>query len=151
MSIEVKEQLSTVLVGAVSKTVEAVETAAGFLAAQAPDVIEQLLMWHLVNSLLLCVTGVVVLYMLQRILRSCTGKGAAVDPDDTYHYGYKQTLTHDSKGNQCPRTIATVIVSAVVFMIGINLITGSMDWLQILVAEKIWLMEYAADMVKKVK
>jgi hypothetical protein len=151
MSIETSGELNAVLIGAVTKTVDAVETAAGFLAAQAPDVIEQLLMWHLVSSLLLCVTGIVVLYVLQRVLRSCTGKGARVDPDDAYHYGYKQTLTHDGKGNQCPRIIGTVIASIIVLTIGINLITGNMDWLKIFVAEKIWLMEYATDMVKKVK
>jgi hypothetical protein len=142
------DELNAVLIGAVNKTVEVFDTAAEFLEAQAPEVLEQLLMWNLVSSLVSFVTGIVVLYALQHFVRKYSGKGARVNPDAEYCRDRKQTLTHDENGNICPRTMLTFTVVSIAGSVAFAAVVNNMDWLQILVAEKIWLLEYAAKMIK---
>jgi hypothetical protein len=142
------DELNAVLIGAVHKTVDVFDTAAEFLAAQAPEVLEQLLMWNLVSSLMSFVTGIVVLYALQHFVRKYSGRGARLNPDSEYCKDHKQTLTHDENGNICPRTLLTFTVVAIAGSVAFAAVVNNMDWLQILVAEKIWLLEYAAKMIK---
>jgi hypothetical protein len=142
------DELNAVLIGAVNKTVEVFDTAAEFLEAQAPEVLEQLLMWNLVSSLVSFVTGIVVLYALQHFVRKYSGKGARVNPDAEYCRDRKQTLTHDEAGDICPRVMITFTVVGIAGSVAFAAVVNNMDWLQILVAEKIWLLEYAAKMIK---
>jgi hypothetical protein len=142
------DELNAVLIGAVNKTVKVFDTAAEFLEAQAPEVLEQLLMWNLVSSLLAFVTGIVVLYALQHFVRKYSGKGARVNPDAEYCRERKQTLTHNEMGDICPRTMLSFTVVAIAGSVAFAAVVDNMDWLQILVAEKIWLLEYAAKMIK---
>jgi hypothetical protein len=145
-----ESQLDTALAAAVTKTVDSIDTAADFLAAQAPDIIAQLLLWHGIKSALLCVLGIGVIYAIQHVARRYSGQGALIDPDSGLHKNnHLQTLTHDGSGEWCPRVIAAVFVGCLGTVMGIDLTVNNLDWLQILVAEKIWLLEYAAKMIKK--
>lgn len=152
MSIETSDELNTVLIGAVTKTVDAVETATEFLAAQAPEVIDQLLMWHMVKSALLCMIGVLVLSTLVFCKRSWVGKGDKKDPTKGYDYQNRYaTSTHDGDGDISGVGTIILMSAGLIGIVGSMIIGHNMDWLQILVAEKIWLMEYATDMVRKVR
>jgi hypothetical protein len=148
--MKVESPLDIALAEAVTKTVDSIDTAAGFLAAQAPEVISQLLLWHGIRSALMCVLGIVILYALQHLARSCTGPGDKIDHDSELHRNnHLQTLTHDGNGEWCPRVIGTVFAGSLGIVMGIDLTISNLDWLQILVAEKIWLLEYAAKIIKK--
>ena len=148
--MKVESQLEIALAEAVTKTVDSIDTAAGFLAAQAPEVISQLLIWHGIKSALICVLGIVILYALQHVARRYSGQGAKIDPDSELHKNnHRHTLTHDNNGELCPRIIGTVFAGSLGIVIGIDLTINNLGWLQILVAEKIWLLEYAANIIKK--
>jgi hypothetical protein len=148
--MKVESQLEVALAKAVTKTVDSIDTAAGFLAAQAPEVISQLLLWHGIKSALVCAIGMVMLYVIQYIGRHYLGPGDKIDPGkEDRENNYRQTLTHNEDGEWCVRTLFTACVGVIGFFIGLNLITSNLDWLQILVAEKIWLLEYAAKIIKK--
>lgn len=145
-----ESQLDTALAAAVTKTVDSIDTAAGFLAAQAPEVISQLLLWHGIRSALICVLGMVMLYLIQYLGRHYMGPGAKIDlGKEDRDNNHRQTLTHNEDGEWCVRTLFTACAGVIGFLIGLDLITSNLDWLQILVAEKIWLLEYAAKMIKK--
>ena len=148
--MKVESQLEVALAEAVTKTVDSIDTAAGFLAAQAPEVVSQLLIWHGIKSALTCVLGIGVLYAIQHVARRYIGQGALIDLDSKLHRNnHLQTLTHDSKGEWCPRVIGTVFAGSLGIVMGIDLTINNLDWLQILVAEKIWMLEYAAKIIKK--
>ena len=148
--MKVESQLEVALAEAVTKTVDSIDTAAGFLAAQAPEVISQLLIWHGIRSALLFVLGITVLFAIQHSARHYSGQGTLIDPDSGLHKNnHLQTLTHDGNGEWCPRVIGAVFIGGLGIVMGIDLTVNNLDWLQILVAEKIWLLEYAAKIIKK--
>ena len=51
MNESMKDQANQILLDILQNTVEAADTAVEFSKAQIPDIVEQLLMWHLVESL----------------------------------------------------------------------------------------------------
>ena len=148
--MDAQTELTEALAGAVTKTVGAVETAAGFLSAQAPEVIEQLLMWNLVKSSLLFFLGLLFIYTAHIFIKKWPGVGDIINPNALYHSDkrYEPTLTHDYYGDVSVSGIFLSIFVAAILFIGISLMLSNLDWLKILLAEKIWLMEYAAYMVK---
>jgi hypothetical protein len=148
--MKVESQLEVALAEAVTKTVNSIDTAAGFLAAQAPEVISQLLIWHGIKSALMFALGIAILYAAQHFSRRYVGKGVKIDPtSDQKRDNYRQTFTHDENGDWCARTIITGFVGVLSIIAGVSFIIDNLDWLQILVAEKIWLLEYAAKIIKK--
>ena len=146
--MKVESKLEVALAEAVTKTADSIDTAAGFLAAQAPEVIAQLLIWHGIKSAILCALGIVMLYIMQHLVRNCSGKGARINPDYPTKGNCRQTLTHDRDGELCPRTTITAGMAILGIVICLDLTLNNLDWLQILVAEKIWLLEYAAKIIK---
>tara|TARA_R110002126_G_C10175709_1_gene474366 strand:+ start:40 stop:477 length:438 start_codon:yes stop_codon:yes gene_type:complete len=145
--MKLQSELDTALAEAVIKTVDGIDTAAGFLAAQAPDIIEQLLFWHGIKSALMFVFGIALLFTLQYLARRYIGKGP-IRECGSPGGRYEQTLTHDGDGEICPRTVFTIMIGFFPVVFGIALTIGNLDWIQIIVAEKIWLLEYAAKMIK---
>ena len=148
--MDAQTELTAAIAGAVTKTVGAVETAAGFLSAQAPEVIEQLLMWNLVKSSLLFFLGLVFLYTAYIFSKKWVGVGVIINPNTHYSSDkrHEPTLTHDRYGDVSLIGIYLWIFVAAILFIGISLMLSNLDWLKILLAEKIWLMEYAAYMVR---
>ena len=148
--MDAQTELTAAIAGAVTKTVGAVETAAGFLSAQAPEVIEQLLMWNLVKSSLLFFLGLLFIYTAHIFSKKWDGVGVIIRPDTPYdsRKRHEPTLTHDRYGLLNAYGIFLSLFVAASLFIGISLMLLNFDWLKILLAEKIWLMEYAAYMVR---
>lgn len=137
------EQLEKDLAALIQKTMEGVDTAAEVLTQEIPEVIYQLLLWHGISSLISTLVGVVVLIALYVVLKKYGGQGEFIKE---YSYGerYKETITHDEHGELDERVFFTAAASVMVFcftMASINL-----AWLKILIAPKVWLLEYAAKL-----
>jgi len=128
------EQLQNALAEIIQKAITTGEAAAEFLVAETPDVVYQLLLWYGVKTGLLCLTGLMLVsanvYMALKILKN--PRGWYID-----EYGYMSVAG-----------IAFTIASVFFMSIGGALFFENHDWLQILIAPKIWLLEYAAELVK---
>ena len=130
------EQLQQALLQLIEKSLLAVEKGAEFLGDEIPDVINQLLLWYSIKSFLFFLTGVGIGYVTVRYCKR-------------FHAGYTQELKDRSTPHTDSDWFAAWMFTGVIggfltaYCIFINL-----DWLQILVAPKIWLIEYAADLVK---
>ncbi len=113
-----KDQTEQVLATLLERAVQGIEEAVAFSQAQIPDVVEQLLVWEMVHSAILMCIGIVILVF----------SSAAFFRSSEYDGGMK---------------IASISLMALGFFMAIS----SLDWLQILIAPKLYLLEYAAKLV----
>lgn len=136
MNDQLQQSLSQILDQAVS----GVQAGVSLLSAELPDVIHQLLMWKMIENLILCAGGIIFTVGAIRWIAKNSGKGKE---DGTK---YKATLTHDERGDIAPWI--PVLIFPLVLIIVIAIITINITWLQILIAPKVYLIEYAASLVK---
>jgi hypothetical protein len=117
------DELQKALAAILNKTTSAAEAGIGFLQGQIPEVIHQLLVWKAVESGLiftLCLIGACVL----------TWVGCRLAKDDDFGFN----------------PLAMFPFFGVVLCV-LGVITN-FDWLQILLAPKVYLIEYAAHLAK---
>lgn len=127
------EQLQNAVAEILERTINGIDSSVAFMQAELPDVISQLLMWYGVKSALLTVIGVALLF----ILIALDIKALKLIKGDEFNGADDVLLLWGLIG-----TMFRLITYPFVFML------MSFDWLQIWIAPKIWLMEYAASIVK---
>lgn len=119
------EELNTALATLIEQATTGIDASVSFLQAELPDVIYQLLLWHGAKSGIFFVLGIIGLtYFLRMFIKGCKGVSRiGWDKNDAY--------------------IIAGVIGAVFSFRFINL-----TWLQIWIAPKVWLLEYAASLVK---
>ena len=130
------EQLQNALSGLLTKTMEGVETASTFLVAELPDVVYQLLLWYGVRSIVETVLAIsCVLFYIKlekKLYPFIKGKcDKSYDSDFAFYFGYLGM-------GSIPRAILLAVAYKHM----------SLDWLQIWIAPKIWLLEDSATLIK---
>lgn len=127
--------LTQALANLINSSVEAAQKGGEFLAAQLPDVIRQLLLYKAASSGILClfgfvliIAGLVNMYCIRKLFLEGSYKERY---GDLSSWGYFR---------------AFLTVFALVF--GIVVFFTSWDWLEILLAPKLYLLEYATDLIK---
>lgn len=131
------EELNTALARLIEQATTGIDASVGFLQAQLPDVVVQLLMWHGVKSGLLFAIGWVALFFLirtdVRLGKRCWNsvKGKPTYDQDDFWFGYCLAGT-------------VARVAYIPFLI----VAIDLTWLQIWIAPKVWLLEYAANLVR---
>ncbi|EBO4170085.1 hypothetical protein DKN16_18370 [Salmonella enterica] len=134
-----EEQANKILVELLQKAVGGIDAAVSFSQAQIPDIVHQLLVWNLVSSLLLQLLGVVMVagafFALSHAMR-CRRRG---DEWTRFMPGSSSTsIAYDL-------CFPAFIVSSA---IGVVIAICSFDWLKIWLAPKLYLLEYAASLIK---
>ena len=123
------EQLQAALADLLDKANSGIDAGATFLQAQLPDVIQQLLVWKLVASGLSCLLSVSMLISIS--------------------YGYYRLVKWDIGGGAYDKGFASFMAGWIAAAgIGGAWVLFSLDWLQIIIAPKIYLIEYAASLAK---
>lgn len=119
----------------IEKAMSGVDTATSFLAAEIPDVVQQLLLWNMVKSGAACAFGLllIVLWIIAEVKTFKICK----EHDEKHRYDSWFEVYYLTIGS-----IVRLLLLAVVYY-SINL-----TWLQIWIAPKVWLIEYAAKMMK---
>lgn len=112
------------------RVLDGVDKTAGFFEDQLPDYIEQLLMWHAVWSAVWFTFGILVLVVW------------CVLP--WFFKAFRDEFLKD-----VDLAGFYVMSSVVVFFVCSIIIGFNFDWLQILVAPKVWLVEYASNLMVK--
>ena len=124
------ESLNEALATLINQATTGIDASMGFLQAEIPDVIVQLLMWHVVKSGIFCVAGLVIFYFLARA---------------SHKYGIfiKDEIKKDIDGVFLLLPYGLAHLLYLFPLVWINF-----TWLQIWIAPKVWLLEYAASLVK---
>jgi len=117
------------------RALNGIDKAVEFSQAQIPDVIEQLLMWKMIESILWNVAALAIFVVFIAWQWVCFGKPAWVYVDENKD----NNLYEGGLGMWFFGSVLLIIV-IVIFM--------NFDWLQIMIAPKLYLLEYAADFVK---
>lgn len=135
------EQLQQALTVIINKTMNGVDAGVNFLSAEIPEVIHQLLIWKMVESLAAFIAGVLLIIGTAWFLYKHT-RQVKVD-----QYRMKPTWILDGSGEVHPGIIGVAIGSMFTIGFGIDGVTN-LTWLQICLAPKLFLVEYAASLVK---
>ena len=129
-----KEELQKALGELLSKANSGIDTAGEFLASELPDVIQQLLMWHGIYNLTLFLisfaAAIIATTLTVKVFLNMKVEG---------HWSANDTNTELSGTGGSSLILSVILV--VLFLFTINL-----QWLQIWVAPKVWLLEYAAKL-----
>lgn len=153
--------LDEALTRLINRSVDAAESVAGditnatgtaldFLAAEIPDVIQQLLVWHAIESFIWFFPGVLLLASPWFVYWKWGGRGEPTEPAYSGEARFKETFTHGYDG--CidqDALFALLLCGAVATLAGLVVTLGNLDWIKILVAPKLYLLEYARVLVTR--
>lgn len=134
------EKLQEAITEMIVKVNDGVDASTAFLSAELPDYIQQLLMWHAILSFLLFITailfvGIAVIIQFKVILMK--------DSEGKLKFREKYSHIRDGHSTIALMSFLLWLSTAMFFTFSINL-----TWLQIWIAPKVWLVEYAANLVK---
>lgn len=133
---ETIDKLSQLLVDTVTKVEGGIEKGIDFAQQQMPDVIHQLLVWNMVQSLICWIFGLFLEGVSLFFWSQAFKFRALHDTDRTKYRNY------DDKAFS--RGFIGIILQAPAIM----LIVLNWDWLQIWLAPKVWLIEYVSHLVR---
>lgn len=122
------EALQNTLNEFLQKAMAGIDASADFLAAELPDVISELLLWYGVYNFLLMLGGITIAIV--------------------FYFGMKKlwTVTRDHPDGDF---VFGLTAACSVFAVGIPVaVMINIEWLQIWIAPKLWLLEYSANLVK---
>lgn len=119
------EQLQQAITKMIEKALSGLDAGAEFLAGEIPDVVMQLMLWNGVRSMLMCIFGILFIIAGAYIVKR-----------------YHKSVADSCSGGAEPLMLFTHAWPA------IGLFFVNIEWLQILIAPKVWLIEYAASLVK---
>jgi hypothetical protein len=136
------EQLQTAVATLIEKSLKAFESGADFMAAEIPDVVHQLLLWHATMSAIKM--GAWVLTIIVIIGGNIYQYKWWNTKVEWRSYGGETRTGTRFERNDSP---AMMNMFQILWVIPLGALFN-LEWLQIWVAPKVWLIEYAARMVK---
>jgi len=140
------EQLQTALTQIIDRAISGIDASADFLSAELPDVISQLLLWYGIESLIYFILFLILsVIMPMACLRlSATVKKSRDDGEEWTKRCGNSSITSGSYDAISGLLRFSLVLSPIFLIIALN----SLEWLQIMIAPKIWLLEYASNLVK---
>lgn len=138
------EILQTSLIEILNKTINGIDASVSFLQAEIPDVVSQLLTWYAVKGVLLATTGVLLLIAYAVLVK----KAVDSKPDEGTNIFWERWSHKDNAEFSLGWCFILGAVGVFVSIFSLLMISNIMDTLQIVVAPKIWLIEYASSLIK---
>ncbi|QJR79634.1 hypothetical protein CA267_001885 [Alteromonas pelagimontana] len=132
----------------IEKANNGIDSAGSFLQAELPEYINQLLLWHSIHSLVLAVIGMALMaspILILRKTRSLMPKPPQNREETSWAYewwSFDKAPELNHLGVMV--WISSGLLSLCMLCVGAGLI--NLDWLQIWLAPKVWLVEYAAKL-----
>ncbi|MCI3734437.1 hypothetical protein MQA00_10870 [Escherichia coli] len=148
-----QEGANKILVDLLQKASDGIDSAIAFSQAQIPDVVHQLLVWNMVDSLIKTLIAIstiplVIWFMKKQCKKVEIGKfdneGRSWDNGQPK---YKPTMIWESDGRLSGFVLPLVAVFILWFSFIISVV-ANMTWLKIWLAPKLYLIEYAASLIK---
>ncbi|HGH4643582.1 TPA: hypothetical protein ACJIWE_000707 [Enterobacter roggenkampii] len=139
------EQANKILVDLLQKASNGIDAAVSFSQAQIPDVIHQLLVWNFASSICAQVFGLLVVIACPFPTKAILSRYAkAKVKDETWvidqSFDYTKSMSFSA--------FCALVMCAVAFFVGVLMVATNFDWLKIWLAPKLYLIEYAASLVK---
>ncbi|MDP1297891.1 hypothetical protein Q6301_20160 [Klebsiella quasipneumoniae] len=147
------EQANKILVELLQKASNGIDTAVTFSQAQIPDVIHQLLVWNFTKSLVCTLLMVLTIpFVVKFAMAMFRRQQDGVFDNEGYSWDrgrpkFKPTLIWQEDGDLSPLTVIFGFAIGLYCLI-LLLAIFDMTWLKIWLAPKLYLIEYAASLVK---
>lgn len=132
------EQAQQLLVDLIQKASNGIDGAVAFSQAQIPDVVHQLLVWNFASSIITQVVCVLVITSIVFVILKSISDRKKGEEWTSGDYGLS-SIAFDA---------VIFICSIVITPIAILVFLFNFDWLKIWLAPKLYLIEYAASLVK---
>lgn len=132
------------LIKMIDITVQNMSDVIAFSKQQIPEVIHQLLMWNLIESLTWFCVALLSTYPVCRFLRN----QATRKPLNNSFRDYKVTMVYDSSGRQHAGVIVYILLCLAYGVFSLSALTD-LTWLKIWIAPKLYLLEYGAKLISK--
>lgn len=150
------EQMQEALTEIIKKASGGIDASMSFLSREIPDVVQQLLLWNVVKSGFLFAIGLMLLCAAVVLWRAKIGMSKS-EAREAYKngepwtrfggYGSVTSIEYDAI-MALPEYGKNRIPAAALMILGLIWLTSNLGWLQIILAPKIWLIEYAASLAK---
>lgn len=148
-AVTASQGLEGALVDIIQQVSGGVKQGVDFLQAEIPDVVRQLLVWKLVSALVYAVFGIGVIAVSVALMFKALKKPQPIKPDAHSRYGnYPLSLCYDEDGDTHPGILFIPLVLTGFIIFGLGYASNVMTAVQIYIAPKVWLIEYAASLVK---
>lgn len=135
------EQLQQSLVKIITQATESIDASVSFLSGQLPDVIGQLLQWRLLSASLTLVLSLTVMVIVILIVKKVMNKP---EPNKSNCFWWWHSSRHEVELLAVVVVCLSLVASAIAV---INFIISLYEMLQIMIAPKIYLIEYASSLV----
>jgi len=135
------EELQKALADVINKAASGIDTASDFIMAELPEVVQQAMTWYMVESLIYFVIGVIMIASSYKIIK------------------YQHSLFYDDEGNLAnwcssysytngigDLAILGIAILDIVASVVAVCFVFNITWLKIMIAPKLWLIEYAAKL-----
>jgi flagellar biosynthesis/type III secretory pathway M-ring protein FliF/YscJ len=165
------EELQQAIVKVIESMTGVAQSAYSFGAEQLPDVVQQLLLWHMMHSMIFFGLGLILLAAsVFMLIRKFSGKqlaarkAAADNARRAYEAGeswtrydksssvtsimYDDIMKRENAIIVDERDVLSCLGTSIFGVVGLSVMFSNLTWLHILVAPKVWLIEYAAGLVK---
>lgn len=119
------EQAQKILVDLLKKATDGIDSAVAFSQAQIPDVVQQLLMWHAVSSAAIQVLCLLIIIFSITVI----------------------VITWNT-GDDADSVMLVTVIMGIITIVFLVVFFNYFDWLKIWLAPKLYLIEYAASLVK---
>lgn len=138
--VENVSRTDEVLAKVLEKALAVAEKTGNFVVEQAPDVVQQLIVYNTVINLFWTLLGVLLLFLSPYLV----GRSFKFHRDSS-NYDLN-SVTRDEAGIKGGISLGSAIMSA--FMGVLFFSTNFSDTMKLLFAPKVWLLEYAATLIK---
>ena len=135
------EELNKMLLSFLQSTKEGVGKSIDFAQEQIPDVIHQLLLYNLIINLLFFSVGVIVLIYCYFIIQSAKVKPQ--NEEENFYWDWSQLSYSKRHTIGCGWFFPFFLA-----IVGVGLLLSGISWIEIVVAPKVYLLEYAAQLIK---
>jgi hypothetical protein len=141
--VSMSDKLQGAIGDLITKSLDLAEVSGEFLVNEIPDVVYQLMLWHGVKSGIYCLIGIllplILLYINYRLYKWVTSVPDSEYPGNTVWDGFNEG-----------QEVGTIvyIISSTFICVPIACININIEWLQIWIAPKVWLLEYAGNFIK---
>lgn len=137
------QTLESVLIDAIQKTQGAVGEAVDFVVEQSPEVVQQLLLWNFTISLIWFCVGWIGIFVSYKIFRFLISQSP---PERGETWAYKVWSDGDVWMN--PALVFSHVFNAALAFCCLIAVLSHLTWLKIWIAPKLYLLEYAASLIK---
>ncbi len=118
----------------INESIQIFDKTGEFLDKQIPDVVEQLLLWHCIESFIIFFSWELIFLFGFHL-----------------YFKHKCRLFHEKDitfNNEELYSIVCMVVGAFMVFVGFIVVSTHLEWLQILVAPKMFLIDYATEILK---